>query len=58
MNWLFFVPGLLMLLAAALIGAGHYSQRKAGETPPAAVRIAAIGIGIAGALFVILSFTI
>ena len=58
MNWLFFLPGLLMLLAAVLIGAGDYSQRRAGETPPRAVRIAAIGIALAGVLFVILSFII
>ena len=58
MNWLFFLPGLLLLLAAALIGAGHYSQRRAGETPPRAVPLAATGIALAGAVFLILSFTI
>ena len=58
MNWLFFIPGLLLLLAAALIGAGHYSQRKAGETPPRAVLAAAIGTAVAGILFVLISFTI
>lgn len=58
MNWLFLLPGLLMLVAAALIGAGHYSQRKAGEIPPGPVRIAAIGIAIAGIIFVILSLAI
>ncbi len=58
MNWLFFVPGVLLLLAAILIGAGDYSQRRASETPPRVVRVAAIGIGLAGALFIILSFVI
>ncbi len=58
MNWLFFVPGLLLLLAAVLIGTGHYSQRKAGETPPRSVLTAAIGTAVAGIIFVILSFTI
>ncbi len=58
MSWLFFIPGMLMLLAALLIGAGDYSQRKAGETPPRVVRTAGALAAAIGVLFVILSFTI
>lgn len=58
MNWLLFVPGLALLLAALLIGAGDYSQRKAGEAPPRVVRTAGIVAAVVGTLFVLLSFTI
>ena len=58
MNWLLFIPGVVLLLAATLIGAGDYSQRRAGESPPRVVRIAAIGIALGGAIFIIISFLI
>ncbi|WP_420606576.1 hypothetical protein [Novosphingopyxis sp.] len=58
MNWLFLIPGLLMLVAAMLIGAGDYSQRKAGEIPPRAVRTAAIGVAIVGLVLTVISFII
>ena len=58
MNWLFFIPGVVLLLAATLIGAGDYSQRRAGETPPRVVRIAAIAAALAAAIFIIVSFVI
>ena len=58
MNWLFFIPGLVLLIGAILIGTGYYSQRKAGESPPRVVRTAGALAAAIGVLFVILSFTI
>ncbi|MBH9536728.1 MULTISPECIES: hypothetical protein [Novosphingopyxis] len=57
MNWLFFIPGLVLLIGAILIGTGYYSQRKAGESPPRVVRTAGLVIAALGVLFIILAIT-